>query len=206
MSERINVRASEVWDYFYKHPSEFEDKMVQIAGHTDYGVDIFLTEEKGFPDIIVMHDDMRAYEETMYGKKYCDGAVADIYDRFLTGKAFTELADIDSEQTSSNPNSEISSLDAQDIIAESELTLDGAVFEFLSTILDGAGLDLCTDDILEDIKDHFLEYLFRKHGISVFRPMYIDYGGGEVKLEEFPYEHLAFSDENNPVYKKRSSP
>lgn len=175
--------------------------MVQLAGHTDYGVDIFLTEEKGFPNIIVMHDDMCAYEETMYGKKYCDKAVADIYDRFLTGRAFTELASVSSEQTSDKEDDNMSLSEIQDLIDESELTLDGAVFEFLSTILDGAGLDACSDEMLEDIKDHFLEYLFRKHGISVFRPMYIDYGGGDVRLEDFPYEHMNFSDENNPIYK-----
>lgn len=202
MPENIKIRASEVWDYFHKYQSEFEDKMEQIAARVDYGVDIFLTSDHGFPNIVVMHDDLNVYEETIYGKKYCANAVSDIYDRFLTGNAFSELAGVDTQQKSTDDSDNASVLEEQDAIAESEAYLDEAVLEFLTAVLDTANLNLCDDEIIEDVKDHFLEYLFRKHRLGIFRPMFLDYGNGDVRLEEYPYENMVFSDENNPIYKK----
>ena len=97
---------------------------------------------------------------------------------------------------------EESLLEQQDAIEEREMELDIAVSEFISAVLGGdAYLDSEDyDDIIEDCKDHFLEYLARKHGLDIFRPMVLEDEDGEDFYEEYPYECMEFDDEDNPIY------
>ena len=91
------------------------------------------------------------------------------------------------------------------MIAERELELDDAVSMLLDTVIEedvAMFLGPEADEICEDIKDHILEYLYRKHGISTRRPMVLeDTETGEDFFEEYPYEHMEFEDEDNPMYK-----
>ena len=91
------------------------------------------------------------------------------------------------------------------MIAERELELDDAFTMLLDTLIEedlGLFFGAEADEILEDIKDHTLEYLYRKHGISVRRPMVLeDEETNEDFFEEYPYDSMVFEDEDNPLYK-----
>lgn len=50
--------------------------------------------------------------------------------------------------------------------------------------------------IVDDLKEHLLEYLWRKHGISVRRPMeLIDKESGRIFYDEYPYECMVYDED-----------
>lgn len=57
------------------------------------------------------------------------------------------------------------------------------------------------DNVITDLMEHISEYLYRKHGISIFRPMVLKDKDGEW-IEDYPYEHIEYEDKNNPLYNK----
>ena len=53
------------------------------------------------------------------------------------------------------------------------------------------------EDVIEDCKEHFLEYMYRKHHLDIYRPMELEDDDG-VFFKEYPYEYIEFSDA--PLY------
>lgn len=198
MAAKITVSASDVWHYFQENKEELQALMHQIAGSPEYGIAIYVTEDSGLPNIVVTSDDMQVYDETVVSEADCLSTVEKIYDDYLTAKVVTSLSAIVDGDTEQN------SLDIEDIISERETELDVAVYEFVLTALNGAYYDDSSanfDDMLEDCKEHFLEYLARKHELPVYRPMILEYEGGEEEMSEYPYEDMEFDDPDNPLYK-----
>lgn len=98
---------------------------------------------------------------------------------------------------------ELTDLEIEDMISERESELDCAVWELLETVLQGVYCDDCCedfDDMLDDLKEHFLEYMARKHDLPVYRPMILEYDDGTEELSEYPYEEMEFDDPDNPIY------
>lgn len=190
--QKITVAASEVWDYFQKHKAELEKSEHTIAENEEYGVEISITNEEGLPCFMVTADGYQYAEERAISANDCKETVETLYGDYLTEK-FVDGADDESR------------LDQEDMIAERELELDDAVSMLLDTVIEedvAMFLGPEADEICEDIKDHILEYLYRKHGISTRRPMVLeDTETGEDFFEEYPYEHMEFEDEDNPMYK-----
>lgn len=198
MAAKITVSASDVWGYFQEAKEDLKSHMHQIAGNPEYGVVIFVTEDQSLPSIVVTVDDVPVYEETAVDVLNCQKTVEKIYDDYLTSKIFASLlgGDDDSE--------ELTALDIEDMIDERESELDAAVYEFVMTAIQGAYFDDYTsdfDDICEDLKEHFLEYMARKHGLPVYRPMMLEYDDGTEEMSEYPYEDMEFDDPDNPLYK-----
>ena len=191
--QKITVDASEVWDYFQKHKKELEGTEHIIAENEEYGVEISLSAEHDLPCFIVTADGYQYAEERAVSASDCKETVEMLYEYYLT-ESF-----VDGE------GCEESRLDQEDEIAERELELDDAFTMLLDTLIEedlGLFFGAEADDIIEDIKDHTLEYLYRKHGISVRRPMVLeDEENGEDFFEEYPYDSMVFEDEDNPLYK-----
>lgn len=190
--QKITVVASEVWDYFQKHKTELEKSEHTIAENEEYGVEISITNEEGLPCFMVTADGYQYAEERAVSAKDCKETVETLYEDYLTDKF------VDNEEYESR-------LDQEDEIAERELELDDAFTMLLDTLIEedlGLFFGMEADDVLEDLKDHTLEYLYRKHGISVRRPMVLeDEETGEDFFEEYPYDSMVFEDEDNPLYK-----
>ena len=83
MAEKIVIEASDVWEYFDEFGTELSSAMHRIAENEEYGIEIFLTEERGFPCIVVEGDGMSLYEETIMNKADCESSVKEIYDTYL---------------------------------------------------------------------------------------------------------------------------
>lgn len=188
----------EIWSYFQKHKQEIEKNEYIIAENEEYGVTVWLTSEEGFPCLIVTADGYQYAEITAVSEKDCEEKAEKIYDDYLTEK-FIEKSEED----------EYTYLEQQDMIYEREAELDEAVILFIDIVLEkDAGLALGIDgekldDLYEDVKDHFLEYLARKYEFPIRRPMVLeDDESGEDFFVEYPYEHMVYEDKDNPVYKK----
>lgn len=199
MAAKITVSASDVWGYFQDKKENLKSYMHQIASNPEYGVAIFVTEDSGLPSIVVTADNVQVYEETTVNEHDCEKTVDKIYDDYLTSKVINSLVDNDDGESD-----DLTALEIEDMIDERENELDAAVYEFLMTVVQDAYIDDYTsdfDDIVEDLKEHFLEYIARKHGLPVYRPMMLEYEDGTEEMSEYPYEDMEFDDPDNPLYK-----
>ena len=185
--QKITIEADAVWDYFQAHKTELENSEQIIAENEELGVEISLTSEKGIPCFVVTADGYQYAEERAISAEDCKETVEDLYEEFLTNKFFE-----DEEYKHSR-------LDQEDMISEREMELDDAILTLLYALYEDLDMSFKVkiDEICEDLKDHILEYLYKKHGISVRRPMVLeDEETGEDFFEEYPYEHMIYDEEN----------
>lgn len=193
----ILIEATDLWDYYEEHQKELTASMHEVASCFDYGVKIYLTADEGKPQIVVEADEEEVYRENVMGKVDCQNTAEKIYDDYLTSKAL-EMLCLDDRIVMSEED------EWDDAIQEREEELDAAVYQFYTDVLGGSpyydGEDM--DEMLDDLKDHFLEYMARKWGIDVYRPMMLEDEDGNDFYEEYPYECMIFEDEDNPIYQK----
>lgn len=197
MATKITVLASDVWGYFQDAKEDLRLHMHQIAGNPEYGVEIFVTEDSGLPSIVVTADDVQVYDETAVNAHDCQKTVEKVYNDYLTPKVITSLS-------GNNDSEGLTNLGIEDIIDDRECELDAAVYDFVMTATQEAYIDnyaVDIDDVMEDLKEHFLEYMARKHGLPVYRPMMLEYEDGSEEMSEYPYEDMEFDDSDNPLYK-----
>lgn len=199
MGQKILVQPSEVWDEYSNHSHNFREYLYEIASNDDYGVKVYLSEGTSrIANISVQADDTEVYSENVVNGDDCEKTVTKIYDRYLTPKVIEILSDMD-EEDGVQVNKEYA-------VTEREEELDTLVYEFVMGVLGGdAYFDEKTCDVnnmFEDIKDHFLEYMARKYNLQIFRPMFLEDEDGNESFENYPYECMEFEDDDNPVYKK----
>lgn len=193
--QNIIISAVDMWAYFKDNEKELKTTEHLIAENDEYGVEIYLTEQQDKPCFTVTADGYEYEEESAVSEADCRKTIEALYDKYLTEK-FLEVEPVESL------------LDQEDMIAEREMELDDAIMLMLDTIVeeDAAILLSCNtnnlDEICDDIKDHMLEYIARKHGIEIRRPMILeDDETGEDFFTEYPYECMVYDDEDNPIYK-----
>lgn len=199
--KQIAVEASEVWRYFYRTFGERGEKLTEIANNPEFGVSVYISSADGYPCISVFADDDAVFESVVYDEETCREISKMIYEEYLTENLVNLLSD---EAPDEAPDEEtLEEMEFEVMITEREDELDLAIDNFLYVVLDGL-IDEPSDDydaIAEDCKEHFLEYIARKHELPVRRPMFLEYEDGE-EFEEYPYENMEFEDEDNPIYKK----
>ena len=189
MYEMILLNPDEVWDYFYSSDTNFDDFNELIAYNEAFGVEIYLGSSYRRPVISVMIDDSLEFEDFAMSKADCTKIVSDIYNKYLMETVFdseevVELADDDESEEETEAS----------IIDDNEDELDSAVIDFLvtTTKLPYIEVTRIPKNIREDLKDHFLEYMYRKHGIEPYRPMIIEYDKGDEEFSCNPYKNLEF--------------
>lgn len=206
MAEVIICPAADVWDLFQREKPRFLSDMKLIAQNTSYAVEIYLTgEDRGitsFPNIVVMIDDDEVYSEVAVSKRDCEQTVVSIYDEYLSGSNVVNRI-IEMERAESGKHEvDVEEMEQQMEIEGREEELDSAIWQFFHDVLGGPLDDLVdsANEIYEDCKDHFLEYMARKWDLTIFRPMILEDEDGEEFYEEYPYECMEFDDEDNPIY------
>lgn len=124
----------------------------------------------------------------------CERSVLHLYQCYLRDHKDEEDSEEDCDDTPEF---------CEDEISEREEWLDQAVMDFLEAVI-GDDFQMyepdALGDLVEDCKDHFLEYLARKHSVPVFRPMLLEDEDGNDYYSEYPYEEMEFEDEDNPIY------
>lgn len=189
----IIVEASKVWDVIQSHRSS----MYKVAENTDYGIEVYVSIDKNIVVASVEADGSPLYEEVIYNSGDCVESMSRIYDTYLTDKVIGIIAGDDCDIDDSTQ------ADEEDLISERESELSEAIYEFMVAVF-GEEIDASLknfDEVCEDLKDHFLEYMARKHGLRVWRPMYLEDDSGADFFEDYPYECMVFDDKDNPVYK-----
>ena len=196
----IMIESHDLWDYYQEHKDELSASMHEVANHFDYGIKIYITGDESKPQIVVEADDEEVYREDIASEWDCRNTAERIYNDYLTAKAM-EMLGLEEKDIEDSEEDDIN-----EQIEEREIELDDAVYQFLTDVLGGApyivGDDL--DEMLDDLKEHFLEYMARKWGLDIYRPMILEDEDGEDFFEEYPYECMVFEDEDNPVYQRES--
>lgn len=185
----IIIDAKDVWNYFTEHRKELVEDMITIAENTDFDVTIYLTNEDDLPYLMVESDNINSVQINIEDEESCGSIVQEAYKQYLTENILSIIA---AEQEAEE--------DVELIIAEREGDIDGFILRLLEDLFGDDEPIIYSeevDDIVEDCKEHFLEYLYRKHNLSVYRPMELEDDEG-VFFEEYPYEYMNF--EPNPLY------
>lgn len=190
--ENIIISASEAWDYFQEHKAELETEMHIIAENEEYGIEVSVTEDKGYPRFVVNNDGIELFADCAITEADCEQTVRRIYLNYLTNRVFSVVGD-----SVKNEDEEASS---GMIMENRDWELSASIEDLLVTFLDnnesGIGeYDECTEEITEDLKDKIGEYLYKQWGISIFRPMVIEYDDESEEYHEYPYPHLVESEE-----------
>jgi hypothetical protein len=199
--QKIDVESSEIWDYSLEHEDELSRNQHLMAENDDYGMEVWLTMANGSPELIVECDGNEIYREDIFNEKDAKRTADRIYDDYLSIKAIETMTDSEDKTVYTEDESEEEYDDEQMLIDEREEEIDAAVRDFVNIVSDTGCYNL-TDEAVDDLKEHFLEYMHRKLGISIYRPMYLeDADTGEDYFTEYPYDDMVFEDDN-PIYKQ----
>ena len=197
MAVEIKLQPEEVWPVFQRDKERLKHDMDLIASNMEYGVEIYLTEQDGYPSISVLVDDMECCCDLGINESDCKRTVSDIYDDYLTNRIIETLGARENECVEDFTEAEM-----EDLIDERENELTDLVFDFIRAVLDTDPEDYVedADALCADCVDHFLEYLHRKWNLPIYRPMFLEDESGEEFFEEFPYDSMEFEDGDNPIY------
>ena len=217
MAANIIIEPENIWDYFEENLDSLETIMHTVAENKEYGTEICLTNDGGLPCFVVTADDVEVETATCWEKTNCIFEAKRLYDWYLTDKAVQAIADaLDTKEARKFSDvyddegfydeydystEDESLLMLEEEIDDRESDLRWAIGNFLETVLSDSNVN--GDEFIEmeeDCLEHFLEYIHLKHGLDIYRPMWIKYEDGSEEFEEFPYEYLAFDDEDNPIY------
>ena len=191
----IMIDSSELWDYCEENEDTLLTAQHMIAENPDYGMSVWITCESGSPEIIVESDDIEIYREEILNEKDAKRTADRIYEEYLSIKAIETVTEAEDDGTVYVDDEDE---DNQVLINEREDDLDAAVMEFVNIVSD-TGCYNIKDEVLDDLKEHFLEYMHKTRGIGIYRPMYLeDVDTGEEYFTEYPYEDMVFDDEDDP--------
>lgn len=191
----IMIDSSELWDYCEENEDTLLTAQHMIAENPDYGMSVWITCESGSPEIIVESDDIEIYREGILNEKDAKRTADRIYEEYLSIKAIETVTEAEDDGTVYVDDEDE---DNQVLINEREDDLDAAVMEFVNIVSD-TGCYNIKDEVLDDLKEHFLEYMHKTWGIGIYRPMYLeDVDTGEEYFTEYPYEDMVFDDEDDP--------
>lgn len=176
---KIISNPKEVW----ARMKEGKGSRISIAKDDDLDVEMFAEGD----NIYVMQSGVAVCESRVWSAEECARIIGEDLEEY-----FYNYSDVDEDEA------------IEDAIIEREDELDQAIMDFLATVLGEGFYDLDGDssgEIIEDCKEHFLEYIARKFSISIYRPMYLEDEDGTDFYTDTPYEEMVFDDEDNPIYK-----
>ena len=211
MAAKVFVEAWDVWGVFFQNLDTLRSHLKRIAENPEYGVVIYVTEEDNLPSIQVYIDENVFYTEECLDKNDCTSTVKKIYEEYLSSKVIDKI--IEKNREEEEPQEEMTDDDddyeeythdeLEEEIDEREDEIDLAISDLLSTVCDADIRTFCdnAEEIMEDCKEHFLEYLYLKWGFEIRRPMFLEDENGVEFYEEFPYDCIEFEDADDPIYK-----
>lgn len=180
MSKSIIVTPSEMWKFCKDNAGDFQNNMFRTAYNDEFGINIYVSsDETGSPCLIVEQDDIEI-ELLSLKESTCKGETEALYDAYLTGRFIAEdFGDYEPEMS----------------MVEREDELDNAVEDFVAVV---CPTEKITPEMLNDLKEHFLEYMARKHNLKIFRPMELVDRLGKEFEDDYPYDLIEF--EKDPLY------
>lgn len=183
----VMIAPSEVWEYFQEHKDELKTEMHKIAESPHNSWEVWISnEDDGLRIVVTDMDDDIIDEGWATSESECKEVTCDIYACYISYFEGDE-DNTDSEDDYIN----------KEIIAERENEIDVLFQNFLFDLLPDTDEDIIAT-AADDIKEHVLEYIARKHRLPIYRPMYLEGEDGKDFYSEYPYEEMIF--DYNPIY------
>lgn len=184
----IIITPSEVWTYFQEYKDKLKTEMHKIAESPNGSWEVWISSEDDNLRIIVTDTDDDIIDEGWATTEHeCLDIVGDIYSCYLGYVDADDEVDLDSEDEYIN----------QELISAREDEIDVLFQNFLFDLLPDTDEDIIAT-AADDIKEHVLEYIARKHRLPIYRPMYLEGEDGKDFYSEYPYEEMIF--DYNPIY------
>lgn len=193
---KVCIPVSEAWD---KTKDYVHDVLLIAQGVTNSGSDIkvYSNWADDSAELSVFVDSDVVYYESLCEKEEYEEAV---------NKVLLAYLDIDYDEEDDEEDNLSESAENYAILErEGELKLAAEDFLEVALYSSTAGftnLKVLTDDEVDEMLDHFLEYLARRFDIKdIYRPMYLRDDKDELFYTEEPYKCMVYEDEDNKVYK-----
>lgn len=192
---KVCVPVSEAWD---KTKEYIHDVLLIAQGVTNFGSDvkIYSNWADDSAELSVFVDSDVVYYESLCEKEEYEDAV---------NKVLLAYLDIDYDEDDDEGDGVSESAENYAIL-EREGELKMAAEDFLEVALYSStagftNLKVLTDDEVDEMLDHFLEYLARRFDIKgIYRPMYLRDENDKLFYTEEPYKCMVYDDEGNKVY------
>lgn len=204
MGVNIHVPADEVWSFFQKNKDRLKEEMVAIAENDDTDYAVYLTEDYGYPTFFVCKGDADPeYEEGAISADDCSKTAEKCYSQYLFPVFVNSQKSILGGDNEAVEEEEDNVQEVQDIMYEREDELRMALCDFLQVVLldDEENPDIEStygSAMIDEILDHFLEYLGFEHSLPVYRPMFVaDEDTGCEVYTEFPYDMEGLCDNSD---------
>lgn len=184
MASKTHVEPGKVYDYYLSQLPRLTQTMLVIAENEKTDTVVYITDDGGYPQIVVMMEGDTVYEVTCADRFDTEETADDIYNSYLRDDAVKP----DDDDIDDDDDLKIK----EQYIEDHESELDDAVYDFVHVALDGdIDLTVPTEDekkVIADLKEHFLSYMATKWKLPVFRPMILEDDDGNEFYDEFPYE------------------
>lgn len=168
----VHVRPEELWDFFNENKQSLSDNYMLIAEKQESLVEVYLTEERGFPYLRVEVDGQCEYEMNSVSKLDAEEEYKEILSVF-----FCSDGDEDGDGVFSY----------DDIMRLNEV--QEAAYEFMAVLTEEPSTQsMISEDDINDIVGAVVEYLAEQHGIHVRYPTIIENDeSGLPAVVQFPY-------------------
>ena len=194
MARGVVYEPDEVWDYLIDN---CEDMLVQgeehmIAESDEYKIYLYASDDCT-TGIVRVYDtpDEDMVAEDIFGEAECESVILKTY------KEFGVIKDNNDTQKSLFEEHKDEIIDYEDNLTDATLYFLYEVVSYptigckLSTIKENLGI---TDEEIEKMKNHFVEYIYVNLGIDLYRPMIVQFEDKE-EFFEYPYSHLELDED-----------
>lgn len=182
MDISISLAPKDVWGYYRSHVEELKEKTKVVAYNLDFDTEIHICDGNGVLDVYVYLDNQEVVTEEALNAAETERLMTELYDTYI----------YDAENFVKSRALQMETDEEEELIEERELELDDAAYEFLVSIL-GESFSISskdTQEMLENLKDCVCPMLYEKHGINVYRPMYIADEDGKEEFCLYPYSEI----------------
>lgn len=170
----IYLTAEESPAFFLRYQSDLRNCKKLIASNNEVEIWISATKDGRMPEITITKDNNCVDKFRIPHVSMLCPVVRDTYKRYQVGCYNSLISDRVSE------------------ISDREEELDNAVIDFFDTVFGNNNDMTYTEDIINDCKNHFLEYIYQNYECEIYRPMYLSNGDDAETLTfyEYPYGYI----------------
>ena len=205
--QKIVYDPSEIYEVFQEEKLDIANHRLLVAENDDFQIflDCMASKSLEYIGMMVIESEGYIIEEDFFDdEKECNSIFEKAFINYIFTAETTDVVD-KKDETNDTVYDKNGKLDIfyVDEIEQREGDLSLAVINFIDAISDTQMSYALTDEEVDEIKDHFIEYLYRKFGLSIYRPMELVMDNGDEVYEEYPYPKLRFE---NPIglYSKTS--